>query len=550
LLFPALDAAHFERAEIYSLDGARAMVESGDWLVPRYRDEPFFDKPPLAYWLMAASFRLFGVTPGAARVVPAAAALGVLLATVWVGTLLFDRRAALAGGLVLATTAAFVNFGRIAMSDMLLALWTTLALGAGLVAFGDAPPRWALPALGAVLGLGFLTKGPIALLLPGLALLLLAARRRRLLPAAPAASWAAAALLFAAAGLSWWLAVYLRMGSGPLAYFFLRENVERFAGETYDVGRPPWFYLVTYLLEGLPWSVLLAPALARLLAPASPWRPGARLLAAWIALVLVPLSLSRGKIDYYILPLYPAVSLLVGAYAAAAPWGRLERTAARLALLVTSALLAGLGVLASRLPAGWAAGPSDVALAFAWSAVCAVAALRAPARALLVLAGAAASAFSGATARALPAFLAGQPNRAIVEDVGRERIYRPDARVALCQDPTRVQRDLLFHLRLAVLETCELWGAVSAPAPHLLLLTAEEWASLSRLRELRKVAEYGYVPDTTLTLAGLLAPPPPGRLYLAANFETEDPVFRERDRLERKAFRRWWHQRHAATALP
>jgi 4-amino-4-deoxy-L-arabinose transferase-like glycosyltransferase len=57
LLLPGLGAAPFERAEIYFLDAARAMVESGDWLVPRYRGEPFFDKPALAYWLMAARAR-------------------------------------------------------------------------------------------------------------------------------------------------------------------------------------------------------------------------------------------------------------------------------------------------------------------------------------------------------------------------------------------------------------------------------------------------------------------------------------------------------------
>ena len=67
LLFPALGSTGMERAEIYFLDGARAMLESGDWLVPHYRGEPFFDKPPLTYWLMAVSMKLFGPTAAAGR---------------------------------------------------------------------------------------------------------------------------------------------------------------------------------------------------------------------------------------------------------------------------------------------------------------------------------------------------------------------------------------------------------------------------------------------------------------------------------------------------
>ena len=122
LLFWGLGQAPLERAEIYFLDGARSMLERHDLLVPYYRGQPFFDKPPLTYWLMAASFHAFGIGAGAARVVPAVAALSVLMATLWLGSVLFDRRTAWAAALMLATTGAFLGFGRVAMSDMLLAL--------------------------------------------------------------------------------------------------------------------------------------------------------------------------------------------------------------------------------------------------------------------------------------------------------------------------------------------------------------------------------------------------------------------------------------------
>jgi 4-amino-4-deoxy-L-arabinose transferase-like glycosyltransferase len=112
LLFPNLGAAPLERAEIYFMDGARSMVEGGDWLVPTYRGEPFFDKPAFTYWLMALSMLWMGPTPGAARLVPALAALAVVLVTLHLGRLLYDRRTALLGGCLLASTLAFVVFAR------------------------------------------------------------------------------------------------------------------------------------------------------------------------------------------------------------------------------------------------------------------------------------------------------------------------------------------------------------------------------------------------------------------------------------------------------
>ena len=106
----------FVNAEILLMDGARGMVETGDWLVPRYQGEPFFDKPALTYWLMAAAFRAFGFSLGAGRLVSALAALASVAATAWLGRLLLGRRPALYGALALGTTLLVLSFGRVAMS--------------------------------------------------------------------------------------------------------------------------------------------------------------------------------------------------------------------------------------------------------------------------------------------------------------------------------------------------------------------------------------------------------------------------------------------------
>ncbi len=536
LLLPGLGRAPLERAEIYFLDGARSMLERHDLLVPYYRGEPFFDKPPLSYWLMAAGFRLFGFDAGAARVVPAVAAMLVLLATLWLGTILFDRRTAFAGALMLATSGAFLAFGRVAMSDMLLALWTTLAMAIGARAFRDgAHPAWPI-ALAAVLGLGFLTKGPIALLLPGLGLGWFAWTRRAALPRPRVWIACLAAVVFLALALGWFVAVQRRLGWGPLAHFFLRENLQRFAADTYDAQRPFWYYVPTFLAEGAPWSLFLP--LAALHALRRDDAPS-RLLLAWLALMLVPLSLSRGKIDYYLLPFYPAASLVVGRFFTAVPWRRLEATWSRAVLAVAAVALALMPALLFGQPEPWVP-PRAVlvpmsalnglaVLAIAWAAL-----RPTPSRTLATLALSAALVIGCVGSLVVPAFHAAQPLAAVVEDVRREHRYRPDAVVAACSDPLRVQRDLLFHARAAIEERCDLWALASSSRPFLLLLDPEQRQSLLAAEGVREVARYRYLPATALTLAGVLERAAPTEMTLAANFPTDDPVAETKRKRDRK----------------
>ena len=529
LLLPYLGLGPLARAEIYFLDAARGMVESGDWIVPRYEGRPFFDKPILSYWLMAAAMNAFGTSPAAARLVPVLAALGLVLVTAWLGTLLFDRRSALAGALVLATTLAFLSFARVAMSDMLLALLSTLAVSLAVFAYRPGAPGFVVPLLGAVAGLGFATKGPIAVLIPGIAILLLLwENRRRSLPGG-AAGIALGALAFAVIGLGWFVLVHQRLGVEPLAYFFLRENLQRFAADTYDIGRPVWFYVPAYFAEGLPWSAFLPIAIARLLRSADPKTSrAARFLSLWPLLVLLPLSLSRGKIDYYLLPLYPAVSLLVGRYLAGTPWDRLDRAWARVVLLAQAAALAFLLARPPQVPSEWlpgGLGRAALVAVLAAGALALVAAARSPSprRVLAAPAALVALAWLCVVALFLPAFSASQPNGEIVQDVARERRYRPDLRMAYCSDPTRVRRDVLLEVRLAAIAECDMWSLAGSREPFLLLATPAEDASFRVDPRYRQIATYRYLSAEALTFGGLFSLSPPGEVILGANYPTRDP---------------------------
>ena len=220
-----LSDAPIERAEIYFLDAARAMVERSDWLVPYYRGEPFYDKPPLTYWLLAFSFEVLGPSLFSGRLVAALLALATLGATFFTATRLIapeqpgrpsleGQAAAFFATSILATSYAFVSFARLTMSDMLLTLLTLLAGGAFLRSETESKPRW-LVVCGALLGLGFLTKGPIAWIYFGALLVAFALVERRF-PKIFTAAGLLGTLTTVTVGLSWFFFVYLREGIEPL----------------------------------------------------------------------------------------------------------------------------------------------------------------------------------------------------------------------------------------------------------------------------------------------------------------------------------------------
>jgi hypothetical protein len=155
-----------------------------------------------------------------------------------------------------------------------------------------------------------------------------------------------------------------------------------------------------------------------------------------------------------------------------------------------------------------------------------------PARALGSLAALSGGVFLALVGVLLPSYRTAQPNDAILRDVAREVRFEPEARLAFCDDPVRVQRDVLFELRLPAEERCDLWAAASADAPYLLLLDESEW-NVGRADGMRHVRTYRYLPATVLSARSLLQGVAPGRLALFANFETSDPV------AVLKAKRRW-----------
>jgi 4-amino-4-deoxy-L-arabinose transferase-like glycosyltransferase len=313
---------------------ARNMLESGDWTTARLNGVPYLEKSPLIYWIMAASYSVFGVHDWSARL--PLALLVVLLC--WLSARFsawaFGNEAGLYSGLAIATCVGLFLFTRILIPDAQLTLVIALAMWSFLRVFEPDEPRpklWAA-IFAASLGTGLLLKGLISVVFPlGAAVIYLAITRqlfswvtwKRLRPLS-------GILIILAIAAPWHILATLRnppyfaltMRSGPgnyhgfLWFYFMNEHVLRFLNmrypRDYDTVPRLWFWGF-HLLWLFPWSFYF-PAIARQnFRPSIYDRAGrTRLLAlCWIGFVMVFFTFSTTQ-EYYSLPIYPAVALLLG----------------------------------------------------------------------------------------------------------------------------------------------------------------------------------------------------------------------------------------------
>jgi 4-amino-4-deoxy-L-arabinose transferase-like glycosyltransferase len=289
----------------------REMAVSGQWLLPHLNGFPHFQKPPLLYWFTAASFNAFGQNEWAARLPSTLAALGTLVLTFWMTRSLLGRSAAWCATLVLLSSLEFFALARTLTPDMLMTFWITAAL-ASLVHVhngGHAIWRWAF--FGAM-GMGFCTKGPMAFVVPmcGALGMQFAARRNGLKLSLP---WGRGLLVSLMIGLSWFIT--LAVTSHELFYYFWHyELLERFASKAHGRSQPLWFFIPVVLIGFMPWTWFLPPLLRdawRRLRHGALLSPLHGLLLGWIVPPLIILSFSGSKLLTYVLPLFPALAVLI-----------------------------------------------------------------------------------------------------------------------------------------------------------------------------------------------------------------------------------------------
>jgi 4-amino-4-deoxy-L-arabinose transferase-like glycosyltransferase len=311
--------------EAFYVETPREMIERGDYVNPTFNYEPRVNKPVLSYWIVAGFYHLFGASPGVQRV-PIAIGGVVLIAVAF-----FLARAAAPVALVqaagwwaalgLAISPRLLIFARRIFIDIYISMFMALTLlFFALAERYPARRRLFLLLMYVSVGLGVLTKGPVAILVPGLVFAVYLAVHRELgrirdmlLPLGIA--------VVAAIVAPWYVALYLQAGWDPIVSFLLGENVARYV-EGAGVGadhRGPLWYLPVVFSDSFPWSLFLFPAAAAWMRArrrepdgGSPAVRIQTLLWLWILVIVGFFSLSAGKQDLYIFPIVPAIVALAG----------------------------------------------------------------------------------------------------------------------------------------------------------------------------------------------------------------------------------------------
>ena len=342
--FPLLDPDEGRNAEV-----GREMAATNDYVMPRLDGLPYLDKPIVYFAAEAAVMEVLGPTEVAARLPALFFTLATAVFLAW-----FARRCApdddLIAAIVFLSTPLAVAFSRTVIFDSALALFITMATAFFYLACEDDTRKWSALAWLAV-GLGVITKGPVAIALPLLVAVPYAIWRKRF-----HALWSWGGLALFIVAVAPWVWAISRAVPDFLHYVVVTETAQRLATKALKRTGPPW-YFIPYLIGGaLPWSIVLL---------GSPKAVDRRdrfsiYLLLWIAIPFVFFSISQSKRPQYILPLMPPVALLVARVWRDARRG--SRVAAIVLLVVGLALVITPPFLHLRIEYGDAARLSAIAI--------------------------------------------------------------------------------------------------------------------------------------------------------------------------------------------
>ena len=325
--FMAMSASSvWDANEAFYVQTPREMVESGEWIIPNFNGNLRLNKPPLSYWLVGVFYNFFGVSLIWERLLMALLAGGSVIAVFSIGNSLYNPGTALIGAGIFATSFRFLIVSRRLLIDSLVLCCVLFGIALFLY-WMKSRRNYLCLASAFCFGLGFLAKGPVALfpfLFLGIYCLL--PRNRNCLGRIP---WISSAVVFLATGSSWFIALGFQHGWEPVSSFLFSENIGRYTSEDFGPRRGSLYYAGVFMADFFPWSL---PFLG--FSAAGLWAVGTRIkkgairslkasgiqestlfLAVWCLTYFLIFSLSHNKQEYYILPLYPAASLLLASAA-------------------------------------------------------------------------------------------------------------------------------------------------------------------------------------------------------------------------------------------
>jgi 4-amino-4-deoxy-L-arabinose transferase-like glycosyltransferase len=302
----------WDASEAVYAETPREMLTTGDYLAPQFNFKPRVQNPPLTYWIIAISYKAFGISEFAVRLPGALAAIGVILFTYGIARLLYNPRAALIAAMITAATARIFILARRLPIDIFLLFFLMATLFFLLRAILARKTHFWLCAY-LFDGFGFLTKGPVALLIPAGACLIWAVWSRKL--KLRETHLLSGAIVFLAIVLPWYLLIFNRYGWTYVAPFFLRDNLGRLAPSTAGPSRGLFYYIGVGATDFFPWSVLALCAFCLLWKYHKSEQPLKNLSfglpVIWCVLTFVFFSLSKDKQESAIAPIYPVAAIII-----------------------------------------------------------------------------------------------------------------------------------------------------------------------------------------------------------------------------------------------
>ncbi len=289
----------------------REMLATGDWITPRLNGVKYFEKPPLLYWIEAAFQYAFGLKEWVMRLPIVLFGLTGILSTYAFGQRVFNRQVALYSAFILGSSCIYFVMSRLIILDMAVSLFVTLSLFCFYIAQQETTgeKRRIFYALFTVFcALGVLTKGIMALAVPGVVIILWATYSRRWRAIFPA-YLPSNLILFLAIAAPWHILASLKTPEFAYKYFIV-EHVLRYATKIHLRHQPVWFFIPIIIGGFIPWSALFIPAFAK--AFRERYMHVNAFLLIWAAFVFVFFSISQSKLIPYILPLFPPIALLLG----------------------------------------------------------------------------------------------------------------------------------------------------------------------------------------------------------------------------------------------
>jgi len=305
---PLLEPQEARYAEV-----PREMLLNNEWVVPLLHGKPYLDKPPLSYWAVMGLYQIFGIEDWAARLLPCLCGIAIILVVVSWGYFAGAPWEGLLAGFILCLTNRFIYLERMLAPDSLLCLWTTLGLCLGYLACTQKKMNLACwLGYSLCIGLGFLTKGPVALVLLAVPIVLWTFLDKRTLKPS-LGMWGFALITAILITLPWQIAVSIREPDF-FHHFYVGQNLLRYVAPL-DHEEPFWFFLPHLFLGTIPWIFLLPGFITTICKPNSNKQSmgsfaGFGLIAGVV--IFTFFSIGGSKRPIYLLPVLPPLAIILG----------------------------------------------------------------------------------------------------------------------------------------------------------------------------------------------------------------------------------------------